>query len=151
MNKIKLLTFFVVILVSLNIGLGCFFVLSNKGFEKRMPKEIIIEKLHFDKQQIALYEVKIDDHRHEIRTLNDAINSTKNELYQLLNTNTIKEVKKDSLIHLISEQQNQIENVHFNHYLDIKSICKKEQIADFNTLTTELSQIFFKKQRRRNE
>ncbi len=151
MNKIKLLTFLIVSLVLLNIGLVCFFIFSNKGFEKRMPEEIIIEKLHFDKQQIALYETKIDDHRHEIRTLNDAINSTKNELYQLLNTNTINEAKKDSLIHLISKQQNQIENVHFNHYLDIKSICKDEQIADFNILTTELSQIFSKKQRPRND
>lgn len=151
MNKIKLLTFLVVSLLLLNIGLVSFFVFSNKGFEKRMPKEIIIEKLHFDKQQITLYEAKIDDHRHEIRTLNDSINSTKNELYQLLNTNTINEVKKDSFIHLISEQQNQIENVHFNHYLDIKSICKKGQIADFNILTTELSQIFSKKQRPRND
>ncbi len=151
MNKIKLLTFLVVSLVMLNIGLVCFFVFTNKGFEKRMPKEIIIEKLHFDKQQIRLYEAKIEEHQREIRTLNDSINSTKNKLYQLLNTNTINEAKKDSLIQLISKQQNQIENVHFNHYLDIKSICKKAQIADFTNLTTELAQIFSKKPRPRND
>ena len=151
MNKIKLLTFLVVSLVILNMSLVCFFVLTNKGFKKRMPKEIIIEKLHFDKQQITLYEAKIKEHQREIRTLNDSINSTKNKLYQLLNTNTINEAKKDSLIHLISKQQYQIENVHFNHYLDIKSICKKEQIADFTILTTELAQIFSKKPRPRNE
>lgn len=151
MNKIKLLTFLVVSLAVLNIGLVCFFVFTKKGFEKRMPKEIIIEKLHFDKQQIRLYEAKIAEHQREIRTLNDAINNTKTELYQLLNTNTINEMKKDSLIQLISKQQNKIETVHFNHYLDIKSICKKEQMADFTILTTELAQIFSKKPRPRND
>ncbi len=151
MNKIKLLTFAIVGLLMLNIGMIGFFVFGNKNHKRRMPKEIIIEKLHFDQQQISIYETKIKIHRKLINSLNVDISNNKNELYQMLNDEKIDTIRKDSLINVIANQQNQIENINFNHFLDIKKICKKDQINNFEKLTIELTEIFSKKHKPKND
>ena len=62
MDKIKLLTFSVIGLLVLNIGVICFLFFKrphleniNQGNNTRTPKEIIIKKLHFDANQINKY------------------------------------------------------------------------------------------------
>ena len=159
MNKIKLLTFGVVALLLLNFGILGFLFFSGpkRGHfhpdhdEKPQPKEIIIEKLHFDNNQIASYDKLIQTHRIHIRKLEDNITNSKNELYLLLNSEPIDVVKKDSLIENLAQLQKEIETTHFNHFQDIKKCCKKEQLADFKSLTEELSKIFSHQRKHRNE
>ena len=107
-----------------------------------MPREIIIEKLHFDDKQIAAYEKIILLHQQKIRSLDDSIRRSKNELYQLLRKESITEHLKDSLFLNLANYQKQIEQTHFNHFLAIKSICRADQLNDFENLTEELSKIF---------
>lgn len=149
MNKTKLLSIAVIALLVLNFGILGFLFLS-KGHEpngRKMPREIIIERLHFDKNQIVEYEKIIKEHRKAIRNLDDSIRNTKNELYQLLNEEKINSVEKDSLYLKLANYQKQIEITHFNHFLEIKSLCKKEQLDDFKNLTEKLSKIFSHKPR----
>jgi hypothetical protein len=115
------------------------------------PKEIIVEKLHFDTNQQADYEQLIQQHRKEITTTEDHIKNAKNQLYLLLNDETVDVAKKDSLISLLSTYQKEIETIHFNHFRDIKKLCKPEQLNDFIELTEELSHLFSKPHRTRNE
>ncbi|WP_396179835.1 hypothetical protein [Flavobacterium sp.] len=107
-----------------------------------MPKEIVIEKLHFDKSQIAEYDKVILLHQQKIRSLDDSIRISKNKLYQLLNENSNVDSGKDNLILTLANYQKQIELTHFNHFMEIKAICRKDQLADFENLTEELSKIF---------
>ena len=107
-----------------------------------MPREIVIERLHFDKNQIVAYEEIIEIHKKTIRDLDKSIRATKNELYQLLNSDKIDSTQKDRLLLELASYQKQIETTHFNHFLDIKKICKKEQLVDYKTLTEELGSIF---------
>jgi periplasmic protein CpxP/Spy len=39
----------------------------------------------------------------------------------------------------------QIEAIHFQHFNDIKKLCKGEQIQAFNALTADLAMYFSKK------
>lgn len=145
MNKTKLLSFAVLALLLLNFGiLGFLFVNKDKERprERRMPREIVIEQLHFDTDQIAAYDVTIKMHQNAIRELDQTIRTTKNELYQLLNSEVIDVVKKDQLINQLAAAQKQIETTHFNHFLDIKALCKKDQLDDYDNLTEELSKLF---------
>ncbi|WP_165395961.1 periplasmic heavy metal sensor [Flavobacterium sp. J27] len=125
------------------------FHLSNgpKDFRgpRKEPKEIIIEKLHFDSKQIAQYEALIATHRNTINTLDSTIKKLKRELYATLIENETPTNKTDSLFQAITEKQMAIEKVHFNHFLDIKKICKEEQLADYENLTAELAKIFSNK------
>ena len=145
MSKIKILTLLVVSLFLLNFGLILFFVVYNDNQKQKSPKEIIIEKLHFNKQQIVIYEAEINIHRSKIRLAENNIRNTKNKLYRLLNEQKNTSFKKDSLINLISKYQNQIEFINFDHYLVIKNICNEKQKQNFGTLTKDLARIFSKK------
>lgn len=154
MNKIKLLSFSVTALLLLNFGiLGFLFLSKNRaGFqERKMPREIIIERLHFNDTQIVDYDKAIKMHQENIRNLDDSIRKTKNALYQLLNADTIHVAQKDSLYIKLASYQKQIETTHFNHFLEIKALCSKEQLSDYTALTEELSKMFSPPRKPRHE
>jgi hypothetical protein len=148
MEKTKLLTITVIGLLLLNIGtLG--FLLFNGTNEHRPPhgdrpepKAIIIEKLHFDTAQQKDYAKLIKWHRGEIEKLDRNIREAKNELYSKLSQLETNVKAKDSLIAVINSNQKQVEETHFKHFEDIKKLCHKDQLEDFNELTEELSRIF---------
>ena len=54
-------------------------------------------------------------------------------------------VKNDSLFIEIGKLQSMIEKVHFQHFLDIKSICKADQLKDFEELEKRLVELFDKR------
>lgn len=151
MERTKLLTITVIGLLLLNFAtLGFLFMNGPKGHkpphdrpgERSNPKEIIVEKLHFDATQQKEYDKLIQWHRGEITKLDDNIRHAKNELYKQLSQDEINRKIKDSLIDVINSNQKQIEETHFKHFEDIKKLCHKNQIEDFNEVTEELSRIF---------
>ena len=70
MNKTKLLSVAVIALLVLNFGILGFLFLSKKHEPngRKMPREIVIEKLHFDENQIVEYE-KIIKQSHIHKTI----------------------------------------------------------------------------------
>jgi len=104
------------------------------------PKKIIAERLHFDAQQMADYDKLIAVHRTEIRTQDSLIRQTKNGLYGCLNSNNI--VLKDSLENKLGQLQTGVEAVNYNHFLDLKKLCRDDQLSYFNDLVKDLAQLF---------
>ena len=146
MDKIKLLTYAVIGLLLLNVGIIGFLFFSrpnrNPEVNHRKPKEFISEKLHFDANQNEKYESIIPIYKDKIDSL-DAINrKLKSELYSQLKLQVVNSAIKDSIINLFLANQKQIEQLHFKHFLDIKNICKASQLNDFNALTQELGKMF---------
>jgi hypothetical protein len=142
MDKIKLLTYSVIALLLLNLAtIG--FVVSKPGDRNRAePTEIIIEKLNFDGSQQKKYKQLIYWHRKRINELDRKIWETKKELYSQLLKNEIGTKTNDSLIATLSGYQKQIEATHFQHFQDIKKLCRKDQLNSFDELTNELSNMF---------
>ena len=157
MEKTKLLTIAVIGLLLINLAtLGFLFLNGHKGHRpphegRPMPKEIIIEKLHFDANQQKEYDKLIQWHHGQITKLDYNIRQTKNELYTQLNQAEVNVKTKDSLIVLLNSYQKQVEETHFKHFEDIKKLCKPEQLEDYYDLTQELSRIFSKPPRPRHE
>lgn len=157
MEKTKLLTVAVITLLLLNLGtLGFLFLSGSNGHHPHRgqgpeggpkPREIIIEKLHFDGNQQKEYDKLIKWHQGEIRRLDEGIRKAKNDLYSGLSEDTINEHAKDNLITLLNSYQKQIETTHFKHFEDIKKLCHKDQLEDYNALTDELARIFAPKPR----
>ncbi len=146
MDKVKLLTYAVIGLLLLNVGIICFLFFSrpNRNPEEnhRRQKEFIAEKLHFDANQNEKYESIIPIYKNKIDSL-DAINrKLKSELYSQLKLPVVNTIVKDSIINLFLANQKQIELLHFKHFQDIKSICKSSQLDDFNALTQKLGKMF---------
>ena len=147
MSKMKLLSIAVIGLLLLNFGTLAFLFLNKPphppmgpGPGGEGPKRIIIERLGFDKEQIAQYEKLIDGHRRTIRELDGEIRETKNNLYSTLSSGS--QLNKDSLQTRLGEIQKQIETTHYNHFADIKKLCRPEQLKAFDELTKELARFF---------
>ncbi|CAM3516710.1 hypothetical protein FLGE108171_01295 [Flavobacterium gelidilacus] len=146
MNKSKLLTFAVIVLFLINIVTLSFFIFNGQNSnvmrgKRTLPREIVIKKLHFDEEQVAQYEELIKTHRDSISKIDDKIKIYKNSLYKELAKSHNQDVV-DNLFIQIAAAQTSIEKLHYNHFLDIKKMCKPDQLNDYNDLTTELAMIF---------
>lgn len=118
--------------------------LFNDRKEKPHPdrnRNIIIDKLNFDEQQIVQYDSLIKIHRTGMHSSKKLLMELKNNLYNHLNE-PYNESLNDSLIIEINKVQNEIEHIHIRHFNDIKNICKPEQLKAYKELTGELARLF---------
>jgi periplasmic protein CpxP/Spy len=151
MDRNKILMIAVIGLLFLNLGTLGFLITHKPNHvppgempppNGEGPKQLIIEKLHFDDTQQKQYEVLVNDHRKRTHELRDASSEMHNQLYSLLKSETIDKVRSDSIIQQIAENQKAIDNLNFDHFQKIKAICKRDQLKDFDKLTDELSDLF---------
>ncbi len=141
MNKTKLITFIALGLLLSNLMLiGFIFFSKPKAPLHGGPKKIIAERLHFDNKQIAEYEKLIILHRTEIKAKDALIRQAKNELYGCIASNNVS--LKDSLQYKLGQLQIEIEEINYNHFLDIKKLCNQNQLADYNDLLNDLTKLF---------
>ena len=148
MSKIKLLSLAVIGLLIINIGILLILFLRkpiHPAGDRPMqgnggPKNIIIERLNFDKEQVAQYEKLIILHQQSVRELNGQIRETKNQLYSTLASDAV--ISKDSLESKLGDLQKQIESAHYLHFEEIKKLCKPQQLEKYNSLTLELAKFF---------
>jgi periplasmic protein CpxP/Spy len=148
MNKTRLLTIAILALLAINISILAFLFFgrppqpSHRGPAAGQggPSRVIIDKLHFDEKQVARYEVLIEQHQAGVKPLNEEIMKIKSKLYATLADETA--TGQDSLINRLGGLQMQMENVHYDHFLEIKKLCTPEQLAYFNSLSGELAKYF---------
>lgn len=105
------------------------------------PQKLVIEKLNFDQKQIQQYEQLILEHQQQIRVYDDQIRALKNNLFILLQSEH-SDTKVDSFTRNIADVQQAIESAHYNHFRDIESLCRPDQIKNFHDLAEELSTLF---------
>jgi periplasmic protein CpxP/Spy len=104
------------------------------------PREHVINALHFDKKQVEAYDELIVKHRSSIREQEHKIRGLKNEIYKQL---TSPQPEFDpSLRDSLAASQAKIEQIHFEHFLEIKSLCKQEQLPLFDELSRSFSDLF---------
>lgn len=145
MNKSK---FLILIIIGLLISNGILlFMFINGPKMHKGPKSVIIDKLHFDKEQIKIYEVHIQKHRHSINENEAIMNELRSKLYENLRYQQDNH-KVDSLLMKIASQQYNAEKINYNHFLAIKRLCKPSQQNDFKKLTKEITNLFSDKERK---
>lgn len=140
MNRNKFQIWLIAALAVLNVILAMFLFFKNpKHRGEDRPRNIIVEKLHFSKEQVAEYDKLIANHRMQIRSNQDQLNALKNKLYGQL---VVENINPDSIFIKIAEVQRNIEKIHFDHFKDIKKLCTKDQMQAFDSLSKELAEIF---------
>jgi periplasmic protein CpxP/Spy len=142
MNKTKFLYIVLGLLVISNLILA-YFVFEIRSHRKHpvKPRDIIIERLQFDTEQIEKYDDYILIQRRNVRKLKSEIRELKSDLYSQLNINQNDSTINNIMLE-IGERQQELERSHYNHFLDIKSICTKEQLPLFEELSSDLVEIF---------
>jgi periplasmic protein CpxP/Spy len=148
MTKVKLLTVAVMGLLALNL----FFVGVHFFGKKKVtpaetvrkggggPKKIIIERLGFDSAQVLAYEAAIAEHRKGIKTGEDSIKALKDELYATLTGNDT--LQREQLMARITQWHRFLEALHYQHFTNIKNICRPDQLPAYEALTHQLTEFF---------
>ena len=144
MSRTKLISYISIGLLISNLTLIVFIFFNRQAppFHEG-PRDIIIERLHFDKKQIEDYDTLIFIHRKEIQSKESEILSVKNLLYNTLTNNT-NPSEIDSLKKEIGKLQIAIENIHYKHFQDIEQLCSEKQKPYFNELIKDIAQLFAK-------
>lgn len=140
MNKNKLISIIAICLLISNLALVAFILLPNhRPPHNGGPRELIIERLHFDSAQIKEYDKLIAIHRDAIKSGNEKMGQLKNQLYLgILQSSS----PNDSLKNEIGKLQVEIEGIQLKHFEDISKLCRAEQKEDFNNLVGELARLF---------
>ena len=142
MNKNKLIRILAVVLLLTNIALVAFiFFKRPKHHQGESPRNIIIERLHLDQNQIIKYDALITVHKAKIKSKEKKIVALKNTLYlQLLEENN--QLLVDSMENEIGNVKTEIEKIHYSHFVDIHELCKDEQEKYYAELVKEIAQLF---------
>jgi periplasmic protein CpxP/Spy len=151
MTKIKVLTISVIALVAVNISLIIFIMLGPAMHRPKHegPKSYITKKLNFDKAQEKAYDNLIIQHQQSIQEEENQAHTLKKALYSNLRSDSPSNL--DSIYQQLSEVQIKMEEIHFMHFLEIRKLCRKDQIPAFDELSNELEELFSRKPPRRNK
>jgi hypothetical protein len=140
----------VIVLLVLNlIAVSAFWVFKGFGTQGNGgrdgqgggPRNEIIDRLHFDKGQVAQYDSLIVKHRKLVGQKEKEIQGLRTSLFMGV-SDGIDAKLKDSWVRRIGVLHADIQQIHFAHFLDIQKICKPEQQGDFERLTKDLSKMF---------
>lgn len=111
------------------------------GRMHRGPRDLIIKRLGFDGDQVAKYDELIKWHRHEIDEADRKVIELKNTLYIGL-TRSGDTTQANSIMSEIAGLRKHIEEVHYKHFLDIRGLCKPDQLPEFDELTRDMASLF---------
>jgi protein CpxP len=141
MNKTKLLIGLTLGLFLINLIVLWYSFSREAPPRRKEPKQIIIEKLQLNASQQKQYEVLIQEHRKQVRNIRHKLAQQKQELYSGL-TVSDSLLTNDSLWTNITNVHRELEQIHYQHFLQIKQLCTTEQLPLFNALTPELVTLF---------
>ena len=148
MKKDSILIVCIIALLLLNLGTLGFLFSESTGHkpppkpilpEMQKPGELIIERLNFDKTQQKLYQELIQEHHKAIRLLENKRFNLKEILYHSLKK---EDHSIDTIVEQLGNLQKEIELTHYNHFTEIKAICKPEQMNAFDSLAEDFANIF---------
>lgn len=157
MTKIRLLTIAVGALLLLNaVVISLVFTRPNdtgpmgppprggpplNGREANRPRNIIIDRLQFDQDQITAYNELILDHAQAIKVLQADISEAKQQLYMRLGESD-PQADSTQWAH-IQTLLLSIEETHYRHFADIKGLCRPDQLPAFEKLSADLARLFW--------
>ena len=102
-------------------------------------EQLLEKELNFNAQQIEQYLQLREKHHENLVGLNQEIRKIKKEMFDLILNDDYNQTLRDSLLNLSLEKQRKIEELTFEHFLDLKEICSEEQEKE---LTKIMHRIF---------
>lgn len=143
MNKTKFLTILVLLLLVLN-AVTLFFLLGKKDSPKNRPgggrpySEYLTKKLNLDTVQVAQLKELRDKHKQELGELWKEDRQLQEAKFVLLKEGSTDSLKLDSLLTLIVANKKKFELAFHNHFLQIRALCRPDQVELFNNTLDEM-------------
>lgn len=143
MNKTKFLIILVLLLLVLN-AVTLFFLLGKKDSPKNRPgggrpySEYLTKKLNLDTLQVAQLKELRDKHKQELGELWKEDRQLQEAKFVLLKEGSTDSLKLDSLLTLIVANKKKFELAFHNHFLQIRALCRPDQVELFNNTLDEM-------------
>ncbi len=146
----RYLIIFIVVLTLLNLGTLLLLWMGrpshNQGIResnRKIKEEARLEhllnaELGFDETQTGRYLEMRQEHRRQTHRLNEEIRQIKKQMFDEVLQEKPRQKLSDSLLTLAQEKQAQIEQLTFQHFLDLKKLCKPEQQKKLKLLMHEV-------------
>lgn len=142
MNKMKFYIVLVIVLLLINMALVVFYIGSrSEGKRPPKPREVIIDRLKLDDDQVARYDELIHWHRSNADAKLRAIQQYKSRLYASLNKSP-DSTGINALTDSIALAHKQLEYIHYKHFTDIRQLCRPDQQEAFRKLSRDLAKLF---------
>ncbi|MGD9488186.1 MAG: hypothetical protein AB7W47_09195 [Calditrichaceae bacterium] len=109
--------------------------------EANRIQELLKAELDFDETQSLQYLKLRREHRQKAVQLQKDISRIKKQMFDEVLLENHKQELSDSLLALAQEKQARLEKITFQHFLDLKKLCKPEQQDKLKILLNE----FFRK------
>lgn len=106
--------------------------------EENRISQMLKDELGFDKQQIDKYLQLRKQHRDKVHLLNGEIRQIKKQMFDEALVDIPKTELSDSLLTISQTKQAEIERLTFQHFLELKKLCKPEQQDKLKLLIHEL-------------
>jgi len=111
-----------------------------KKTKHKGPKEEIVKRLDLDANQHESYAGLITIHRCAVQDAELKMDSLRQELFTLVAQDDRSGAAKIGAA--IGALQEEMELIHFDHLMDIKSICTEQQLPKFERLAQDLKELF---------
>jgi hypothetical protein len=133
MKRENLLLTLVLLLVALNV------IVIVRTFTRHPPHHdrIIVSTLGFDEQQQKAFEELKFKHRSAIMEVDAQFESVMDQYFLLLQSED--KIKKDSLEAIIGNLEQHKANITFEHFRDLRQLCRPEQQKAFDDFVPQLS------------
>ncbi|MFD2932369.1 periplasmic heavy metal sensor [Spirosoma flavum] len=154
MERTKLLTIAVIGLLLLNLLTVGLLVVKPMSFwpphpdhrpeppSTEGPAAIIIERLHFNSDQQKLYRQLVTSHQNQTRLLNDQMAQLYRDYYGLLASVQPNSERANALSEQIASNQQAQAELNFDHFKQIRRLCRPGQQVSFNNLVRDLARLF---------
>ena len=106
--------------------------------EKIRTERMLQNELGFNKIQTEQYLRMRQEHRSQAQQLEDEIRQLKKHMFDEVLEESPQPLLSDSLLRLVQEKQANLEKLTFQHFLDLKKLCKPEQQDKLKLLMHEV-------------
>jgi protein CpxP len=106
--------------------------------EKARIEQLLKYELGFDKAQAEQYLRMRREHHERVTSLKIEIQQIKRKMFDEVLKDNPQPMPSDSLLKLTQEKQDNLERQTFQHFLDLKKLCKPEQQDKLKLLVHEV-------------
>jgi Spy/CpxP family protein refolding chaperone len=140
-----------IIIVLVIVNLGALIVLwigrpqngpppKGPATEQKHLQRLMHDELGFDAAQIDTYLQLRQAHREQAQQMEMEIRQLKKQMFDEVLQETPEPALSDSLLRLTQEKQAQLEQLTYQHLLDLKKLCTPEQQKELRLLISEVFQ-----------
>lgn len=105
------------------------------------PDKVIVERLQLDEQQQKEFDKLKTEHHSQMVKLDEQSRDLHKKYFALLENEQINDSIADSYEKQLANITEKKEEITFNHFRDLKNLCKGEQVKLFNDFVGELGKI----------